>query len=589
MPTVPTLSGQQVAPQPLGDNAMLGVRYAPEVFGSGIAEGAAHVGAAVQDIWETAQKQANETKTNDGVAQVDALGNALQNKFQGLHGEQANSGLEGVHNRFDEGVQQIRDGLTNDAQRRDFDAYVQRRRGALGAATSAHALQESEVQAADNYQAVKQNAGNRAALNANDPTQVAQAWADVDHASDVWAGHRGFTKDQRSALRSSDAGSFYGGVIRQQLNAGNDQAAQALFDAHQGEMDGANRSVLVAPLANGRLLGAGKRAAAQVYADGKPLGQMVGEIAAMEGVDPQAKQFAQRQVANLADLYAQKVMYEQGKAAADAWQTAQTDPRGIWVLSPQQFAAMGQENAQHLQMYFGISPQDSRLAPLDPHPSAGRPAGTSANTPTPADDPAPKPPPLSQQEEAEQSKMRLRDYFVGLLGLDPKLRNQALHHGPDLMLLADDRGAAIQRWQQGLAAAQGDALAQSDLRRLGDKQRAIDEVLTAAGHRFDADPHTGLYDQRTASMLARIERDGQARQDGLPGRRQLTSDEWSTVAAQALARSAVFQGPWSSGGGSDLRDYQQLLPYRGPQDDEPSANADGDPGIVLHADQQWEP
>lgn len=262
MPTVPNISGPQVALRPI-PGAREGVdeqvNSPLEAFGGGQAARGIDVSplaAQAKQIFEEEKQKADNTAILGAAAQLSALETSLTVKTRQRMGQDALSAPDDVAKEWQAATQQIQGSLANDTQRAAFAHYETQHWANVDSVVQHHVADQTQALGAQVVDAYIANETN-ATLQNGTPDRAAQATANIravikDHLNKKYAGQipEGvLDQEQRESVSKLNVA-----FIQQLIGNGNIATAGQYLAAHRDEIAGAQLGPLEKTIAHGEIL-----------------------------------------------------------------------------------------------------------------------------------------------------------------------------------------------------------------------------------------------------------------------------------------------------------------------------------------------
>jgi hypothetical protein len=272
--TIPRID-PQVSPQG-SPNARLNIQAPREAFGGGqsldgVQRATEGLGRAILDE----KRKADELVVEDFNSKLANLKNqTVFDPKEGLltkKGKDAFSAPDVYGKRFDDGVEELQKGLSNDAQRFLARRFVDRHRAELDDTIQRHVFTESQKFAAEVETSAIQASIDDAAYNYQDPEKL-QASLDSLKETVIRSGARNGEDQKVTSERLQDTISkAHTAVINRMLANGQDLGAKAYYNGVKDEVSGRDATVLDKALNEGTLRGESQRLSDEILS--KPISE----------------------------------------------------------------------------------------------------------------------------------------------------------------------------------------------------------------------------------------------------------------------------------------------------------------------------
>ena len=313
MPTVPTYKSR-VAP---AETPRVRVpTQAPEgTFGSGVdteAVGRALGGAAkaVTNVIMEERQRADEVNVVGAKKSLTDLEVDLQFNqeygYRGKMGKAAGESIVETQERWQKGVDEITNGLTNERQKFVFQQEAARRWDFVNKDLSSHAFRESRKYDDEQTEAFISNEKNAALSNYRDFARVEESVQNQKQEIYNYGKRNGLSGEAIKLRMDTEASKTYSTVVSQLLAANQDQAAKKYFDDHKDHIMGGDLARIEKELEIGSIRGAAQRKTDEIMAKGLPMQQALDEARGMS--DPERKDETVRRI---------KERYQEKKAAQE--------------------------------------------------------------------------------------------------------------------------------------------------------------------------------------------------------------------------------------------------------------------------------
>jgi hypothetical protein len=323
MPAVPVSGGPTVVsggvPQP---------RTAPEDFGGGQAAKPFELSdttRAATAIYQQQKQDANEIAVTAAAARASAAEtNRLWNPQSGAmtrKGLDALQAQDDAQKGFQEDMQDIESGLSNDEQKLAFRRIAAAHGTALNDTLTRHVAQEKETYDTETTNGFVTNERNAAIANYTDPQRITESIGNQQAALADYARRTGKPAEWLQQQATQAASDTHVAVIDRLLANEQDTAAQAYRDAHRDQILGSAAAQVDKAVEEGSSRAASQHAAATILSEGGTLTEQVAKARALAEKDPR--------VADLTEARLRKNDAETKEAAREQAEASMTTAGNI--------------------------------------------------------------------------------------------------------------------------------------------------------------------------------------------------------------------------------------------------------------------
>lgn len=519
MPVAPQLDGGFTPIRPV-QGGQINVQADSNAFGASLGKGIQSASQDVFNVFARFHEQANQAAVNDGIAQATRRANELQLAHRQQYGQDAIKSAPDVQAKYGQTLDDIAgQTLSNDAQRRAFQAWRGQAQASFDNAINTHAAQQGEVQYNADHQARKDGQIAQASLNYKNPDMVAASWKDIGAANDAYAQHMGMTPIQKEAMNRMDADRMAGALVQSSLTDKDWVTAQQVVQQFGPMMSPDGRAKLVQATQAAELDGRAKAITSNVVSRVNPDGSQLDEEHALAEADKQVNEATKGWAPSRADDLRDTVRAKTAQTIRQQF-AAHTESQNLTEMKIIEAAIKDPAGIAA----DGVAPLLAQLDPL--RAKKVQDEWNKAAAPDPI-----------------QSRLALANYELSLGNPDQAKVRQVVDAGPQAALAGltkEDQKSAIDAWKTAYLANQ-DPLAKQKLDGIVSKSQAVEGVLTAAGMSYQKD-NTGKVREDTAAALDWINREGLAMQQARPDKRPLTPSDWELLARRAVAKQVIEKG-----------------------------------------------
>lgn len=287
--------------------------------------------------------QANQTAVLDADNKSNAfLNRKLYDPKTGLLNQHLGKDAIGASDQtladYDKHVGEVTATLTNPEQKAQYQRSAQAQRFGLERQLDAYAHGETSRYANEVDTASRELARTAAVQNANNPDEVMHQIAKIGAVTIDQGRRNGLSQEAIDAQLASETSATHLAVMTQMLNEGNDQAADAWYKDHKGELTASDAAQAAARVKVGSTVGEALRVGDSLVvpnAEGVMPNRLdlYAKIAGM-GLSPQSRQMAEQRVDQLLGEHTKAIAEDQRQAFTAAAQIVQDPSNNLGVNDP---------------------------------------------------------------------------------------------------------------------------------------------------------------------------------------------------------------------------------------------------------------